>query len=183
MFNVLQMSLIFIFFFIVHCFSHQNLGVIGSNWFSAAFPTSGSRRIQARLGAPLQKEHESNNPSTLTELNGITTELSFNQTDFSCQALSLFPSIHLTFSKHLHHLKTLECGIRGFHGLETQGRYNQAFEFTVIGFNIVVEVFNLSMYNVIRTSSLFFEFSNRSTIRGGLVGIDCCRDFPRVQST
>ena len=57
----------------------------------------------------------SKSPNLKTELIDINAKLSFNQADFSCKPMSLVPGIQLTFSKHVHDVKSLKSGIRGFH--------------------------------------------------------------------
>lgn len=76
-------------------------------------------------------------------LSSIKTEVPMNQADFTQYSSFVTPRGSLAFAQGAHDLKSLESGVSGFHGLEAERWLDEPFQLAVIGFDEVVEVFDL----------------------------------------
>lgn len=76
---------------------------------------------------------------------GGNTEVSSDQAYFSHNHVTILPKRGSAFSKRMHHLETLDGGIGCFERFEPARRLDQHLEFSVIGLNGAVQIFNLTM--------------------------------------
>ena len=77
----------------------------------------------------------------------------------------------MSFFKSAHDLESLESGIRGFHGFKAQSGFDESFEFSMVRFQAIIEVFHLSMLGFWREFPLLLQFLDGCRISGSLIGI------------
>lgn len=69
--------------------------------------------------------------------------MSFDQAHFSHAASAILPWDRLALSQHVHDLKTLDRGISGLQRFEAANRSDPLFEFAVIDFDHIIQIFDL----------------------------------------
>src|SRR5689334_10641706 len=69
----------------------------------------------------------------------------FDQSHFSLNTILVLKSASLSLLEGSHDLKSFECSVSCFHRFKAQGGFDQPFEFSMIGFQPVIEVLDLSM--------------------------------------
>ena len=103
-----------------------------------------------------KKRQTRNYACALIDLCPEDTELPFNEPNFSCEALAQFPNVHLSFLEHPHELETFDGGVGCFHRFKAPHRVYQAFEFAMISFDNIVQVFDLPVHGIRQTLSFRF---------------------------
>ena len=85
----------------------------------------------------------------------VNPELPIDQAHLSPHALARIPAGELSFPEHAHHFKTFQRGVGRFHRFEAKRRLDQTFEFAVIGFDDVIQVFDVPvLYRPLLNASL-----------------------------
>lgn len=79
-------------------------------------------------------------------------------------------------------LEALDRRVVGFQRLESADRLDQLLELAVIGFEEVVEIFDLPVDSVLRQPAFFLQVGDRRTIGRCLVNADLQWLFPVVQT-
>lgn len=104
---------------------------------------------------------------------GLDSKLPFSQPDLAHESLIICPEIELSFLQHPHDFESFDRGKGGFHGLESKGGLDQAFEFAVIGLNSVVEVFTFSMKYLFMEKTFFLKGGSLNWRKGYDAGYKC----------
>ena len=78
----------------------------------------------------------------------------------------------LAFSQSAPHLKPLDRCIGCFHRLEPAHRFDQLLQLAVIRLDDVVEILDLSVFDVLRALAFLFQFTDRLGVASGFVGVD-----------
>ena len=72
----------------------------------------------------------------------------------------------MQFADHAHDFNPLECGVRRFRGFEAEHRTNAALDGTVVGFDLVIEIFHLAVIDGVVQQLRVFNFRMASPYAG-----------------
>ena len=87
----------------------------------------------------------------------VDAKLPLDQAHLSHDATAILPWGRLALSKRVHNLETLDRGIGCLQRFKAAHRLDQLFQFAMIGFNHIVEIFDLTMQRFVGQFTLLLQ--------------------------
>jgi hypothetical protein len=104
----------------------------------------------------------------LRERPGADSEGAFDDACLTADVLRDVEDCRLALAKSTHHLKSRDGRIGGLQRLETPDRTDQWLQLALIGFDDVVQIFDLSMDRFLGAFAVDLQFRDRDPVGGAL---------------